>query len=95
MDALFPHAISQPVMLVQADTRREWKVGTHADEHSSPACVVDVEVVLDHPALDQLQMPAIILLVTVGAELEALPDDRPEEIRAKELAFRHHEETTE
>jgi hypothetical protein len=35
------------------------------------------------------------LLQQVAAELEALPDDRPEEIRAKELAFRHHEETEE
>jgi hypothetical protein len=34
-------------------------------------------------------------LQRTAAELEALPDDRPEEIRAKELAFRRHEETEE
>jgi N-6 DNA Methylase len=34
-------------------------------------------------------------LQRAAAELEALPDDRPEEIRAKELAFRDHEETEE
>jgi len=34
-------------------------------------------------------------LQQAAAELDALPDDRPEEIRAKELAFRHHEETEE
>lgn len=34
-------------------------------------------------------------LQQTAAELEALPDDRPEEIRAKELAFRRHEETEE
>ena len=30
-----------------------------------------------------------------AAALEELPDDRPEDIRAKELAFRRHEETEE
>src|ERR1700730_7017561 len=53
-------------MLVQADPRGEWKVGTYSDEHQSTACVVDVEVVLDHPTLGQLQMPAVILLIPVS-----------------------------
>jgi len=34
-------------------------------------------------------------LQQTAAELEGLPDDRLDEIRAKELAFRHHEETEE
>jgi hypothetical protein len=41
----------------------------------------------DAETLAQLQKAA--------AALEELPDDRPEEIRAKELAFRRHEETAE
>src|SRR6266516_7809787 len=53
-------------MLVQADARREGKVGTDTDEHPAPARVMDVEVVLDHPALGQLQMPAVIFLVPVS-----------------------------
>lgn len=32
-------------------------------------------------------------LQQAAAALEEIPDDRPEDIRAKELAFRHHEET--
>lgn len=34
-------------------------------------------------------------LQQAAAALEQLPDDKPEHIRAKELAFRHHEETAE
>jgi hypothetical protein len=34
-------------------------------------------------------------LQRAAAELEELPDDRPEDIRAKELAFRRHEQTEE
>ena len=34
-------------------------------------------------------------LLRAAAALEELPDNRPEHIRAKELAFRHHEETEE
>lgn len=34
-------------------------------------------------------------LEQAAATLEELPDDRPADIRAKELAFRHHEETEE
>ena len=32
-------------------------------------------------------------LQQAAAALEELPDDRPEDIRAKELAFRRHEQT--
>ena len=35
------------------------------------------------------------LLQKAATTLEELPDERPEEIRAKELAFRRHEETEE
>ena len=34
-------------------------------------------------------------LQQAAAALEELPDDRPEDIRAKELAFRRHEQTEE
>ena len=34
-------------------------------------------------------------LQRAAAALEELPDDRPEDISAKEFAFRHHEETEE
>lgn len=34
-------------------------------------------------------------LQQAAAALEELPDDRPEDIKAKELAFRHHEQTEE
>ena len=34
-------------------------------------------------------------LQQAAAALEELPDDRPEDIRVKELAFRHHEQTAE
>jgi hypothetical protein len=38
----------------------------YAHEHPAPAGVVDVEVVLDDPALRHLQMPAVIFPVSVG-----------------------------
>jgi hypothetical protein len=63
-DSFFPQVIGQPVMLIQVDPCGERQIGTKAYEHPSPAAVVDVEVVLLDPALRDLQMPAVILLVS-------------------------------
>ena len=51
-------------MLIQVDPCREGQIRTKAYEHPSPAAVVDVEIVLLHPALRDLQMPAVILFVS-------------------------------
>jgi hypothetical protein len=50
------------VVPVKADLCRKRQVRTHADEHAAPALVVYVDV-LHHPALRDLQMPAVLLLV--------------------------------
>ncbi len=47
------------------------------------------------PLLVQQDVEAQARLEQAAAALEGLPDDRPEEIRAKELAFRRHEHTEE
>jgi len=47
------------MMLIEADAGGERKVGTDADEHPSPLPVVDIEVVLNHPAVGDLKMPAV------------------------------------
>jgi hypothetical protein len=66
VDALFAQAVRQPVMLVETHPGRERKIGAHAHEHAAPALVVDIEVVLNDPALCELQMPAVCFLVTDG-----------------------------
>jgi hypothetical protein len=43
-DAFLTHAVRQPMVLVEADTGGERKVGADAHEHSSPIPVVDVKV---------------------------------------------------
>ena len=50
-DALLTHPVGQPVMLVEADSGREGKVGTRANKHASPAGIVDVDVVMNNPTL--------------------------------------------
>jgi hypothetical protein len=60
IDAFLPQAVSQPVMLIEADSGRKGQIGTHPNEHPPPVPVVDVEVVLHDPALSQLQMPALL-----------------------------------
>src|SRR5215471_4857115 len=50
-------------MLVEANPSREREVGAHAHEHAAPALVVDIEIVLDDPAVCDLQMPAVCFLV--------------------------------
>ena len=53
------HALSQPVVLIEADTCRERQIGADAHEDPPPVWVVEVKVVLHNPALRQLQMPAL------------------------------------
>jgi hypothetical protein len=65
-DALLAHAVGQPMVLVEADTGGEWKVRTDAHEHSSPVPVIDVKVVLNDPALRELEVPAVRDLVADG-----------------------------
>jgi hypothetical protein len=58
-DTALAQAIGQPVVLIEADTGGEWKVGAHADEYSTPAPIVDVKIVLNDPTLSDLEMPSI------------------------------------
>src|SRR5271157_1078492 len=55
-------------MLVETDAGRKREVGRDANEHSAPVAIVDVEVVLNDPALRQLQVPAIVLFVPDGGQ---------------------------
>ena len=66
-DALLAHAVCQPVMLVEANTGRERKVGANAHKHSSPVAVVDVKIVLKDPALRELKVPSVCDLVADGS----------------------------
>ena len=54
------------MVLIEADTGGEWKVGADAHEHSSPVPVIDVKVVLNDPALRELEMPSVRDLVADG-----------------------------
>jgi hypothetical protein len=63
VDALLVHSVRQPVMLIEADPGRERKIRTDAHEHPPPLPVVDVEVVLDDPAVGDRKMPAVRLAV--------------------------------
>src|SRR6266496_5425833 len=54
------------MVLVEADPRGKWEVGTHAYEHPAPVRVIQVEVKLVHPALLVLQMGAVVALVSDG-----------------------------
>src|SRR5258705_8887992 len=44
-DAFLAHAVGQPMVLVEADTGGEWKVGADAHEHSPPVPVIDVSCI--------------------------------------------------
>src|ERR1700719_2360727 len=63
VDALLTHAVGQPMMLIEADAGGERQVGTDADKHPSPLPVVDIEVVLDDPAVGDLKVPSVRLAV--------------------------------
>ena len=49
-DAPLLEALGQPVVLIQIDAGRKGEVRTDAHEHAAPGAIVDVEVVLIHPA---------------------------------------------
>jgi hypothetical protein len=68
VDALLAQAVGEPMMLVEANPRRERQVRACAHEHPAPAGVVDVEVVLNDPALGELQMPAVGGFVADGGD---------------------------
>src|SRR2546426_8407655 len=59
-DSFLAQAVGQPVVLIEANSGGERKIGTHAHEHTSPAAVVDIEVVLEDPTPGDLQMPAVV-----------------------------------
>jgi hypothetical protein len=63
IDALLAHAVGQPVVLIETDPSGERKIRAHADKHPSPPLVVDIEVVLHNPAVADLKMPTVSLLV--------------------------------
>src|SRR5207249_10497177 len=50
-------------MLIETNPGREREVRAHANEDPAPALVVDIEVVLHDPAVCDLKMPAVELLV--------------------------------
>src|ERR1700680_2215385 len=58
-DAVLAQTIGQPMVLIEADTGGEWKVGADAHEHSSPVPVVNVKFVLNDPAISDLKMPSV------------------------------------
>jgi hypothetical protein len=57
------------MMLIQAYAGGEGKVRAHADEHASPAGIVEVDVVMDRPVLSNRinsLHPATLSLVHTG-----------------------------
>src|SRR5260370_26432759 len=68
VDILLLHVPGDPVMLVDTDACRKREVGREANAHSAPVAIVDVEAVLNDPALSQLHVPAIVLFVPDRAE---------------------------
>ena len=95
IDAFLTHAVRQPMVLIEADTGGERKVGADAHEHSSPIPVVDVKVVLNDPAMGDLKMPSVRDFVADGdhdaRRLASFEDDHdcvglgPFEIRVDEF----------
>src|SRR5438067_11670210 len=59
IEVLLMHPLGQPVMLIETDPRRERQIRAHANKHPAPAPVVDIEVVLYHPAVGDLKVPPI------------------------------------
>ena len=65
-DAVLAHAVGQPMVLIETDTGGEWKVRADPHEHPSPIPVIDVKVVLNDPALRELEVPSVCDLVADG-----------------------------
>ena len=59
IDAFVMHALSQPVVLIETNARRERQIGADAHEHPAPTLVINVEVILHDPALSQLEVSAV------------------------------------
>src|SRR5208337_2592616 len=59
-DAALLQAQGQPVVLIETDARREGEIGTDPHKHLTPTGVLDVEVVLFHPASLHFQMPTLV-----------------------------------
>src|ERR1700730_7646214 len=59
-DTFLAHAVGQPMVLIEADTGGEWQVRADAHEHSSPVPVIDIKVVLNDPALRELEVLATL-----------------------------------
>ena len=58
IDALGPHLIGQPVVLIEADPCGEGQIRADAYEHAAPVPIAEVKAVLHNPTVGQLQMPA-------------------------------------
>jgi hypothetical protein len=54
------------MILIQAYSGGKRKVRTHADKHGPPVLIVEIEIILIHPALLQFQMRALVLLSANG-----------------------------
>src|SRR5712671_3484246 len=63
-DTLLAHAVGEPMVLIEADAGGEWQVRADAHEHSSPVPVIDIKVVLNDPALRELEVPSVSDLVS-------------------------------
>ncbi len=59
IDALAAHAVSQPMVLIEANARCKGQIGTDANKHATPVLVVNVKVILHDPTLRQLKVPAV------------------------------------
>lgn len=57
VDALVPHLIGQPVVLIKVNPCGKGQIGAHAHEHAAPVPIPQVKAVLDDPTPSQLQMP--------------------------------------
>src|ERR1700685_593238 len=51
--------MGEPVVLVQADASGEGEIRTDSNEHRSPLGILQIEVILIHPAILGLQMPLV------------------------------------
>src|SRR5262252_1014215 len=59
-DPFGTHALSQPVVLIETNARREGQIGADAHEHPTPVLVVNVKAILHDPTLRQLEVPAVL-----------------------------------
>jgi hypothetical protein len=56
-------AVGEPVMLIETQPGGERQIGIHAHKHPAPMSVVEIEVVLYHPAFGDPKVPAVRLPV--------------------------------